>query len=63
MPEKLERCVAKVKAKGNVKNPWAVCIASTGIKRKKGGGWTKGKTSKKKSDAELKRRVLKARAS
>ena len=43
MPPKLERCVRKVKRKGGVKNAWAVCIKATGIKRKKGGGWTKGK--------------------
>jgi hypothetical protein len=48
MPKKLERCIRKVKAKGKVKNPWAVCISATGIKKKKGGGWTKGKKSKKK---------------
>ena len=30
MPEKLDRCVADVKAKGGVDNPWAVCKASTG---------------------------------
>lgn len=30
MPEKLDRCVADVKAKGDVKNPWAVCKASIG---------------------------------
>lgn len=37
MPAKLERCVAKVKA-ANAKrsgdrkvNPWAVCVASTGL--------------------------------
>ena len=47
MPPKLERCVKKVKAKGGVKNPWAVCVASTGIKRKRGGGWTKGKSKKR----------------
>jgi len=28
MPEKLDRCVADVKAKGGVDNPWAVCNAS-----------------------------------
>lgn len=27
-PEKLHRCVRKVKAKGGVDNPWAVCNAS-----------------------------------
>lgn len=47
MPAKLERCVRKVKAKRNVKNAWAVCIKSTGMKKKKGGGWTKGKKGKK----------------
>ena len=48
MPAKLERCIRKVRAqnrKGKKKvNPYAVCSASTGIKRKKGGGWTKGKS-------------------
>ena len=39
MPKKLERCVAKVKAKGGVKSPYAVCVEATGIKKKKGGGW------------------------
>jgi len=47
LPKKLERCVKKVRAKGGVKSPWAVCIKATGIKRKKGGGWTKGKKKKK----------------
>jgi len=28
MPAKLDRCVADVKAKGGVDNPWAVCQAS-----------------------------------
>jgi len=41
MPARLERCVRKVK--GKVKNPWAVCVKATGMKRKKGGGWAKGK--------------------
>lgn len=41
MPKKLEKCVKKVT--GKVKNPWAVCVKSTGIKPKKGGGWTTGK--------------------
>jgi hypothetical protein len=48
MPKKLERCVRKVRAKGKVRSPYAVCAKSTGIKRKKGGGWTKGKKTKKK---------------
>lgn len=43
MPAKLDRCVRKVRAKGGVKNPYAVCVKSTGIKPKKGGGWTKGR--------------------
>ena len=50
MPPKLERCVAKVKAQNRKRkkkvNPYAVCAVSTGIKRKKGGGWTKGKKKK-----------------
>lgn len=48
MPGKLDRCVEKVRAKGGVKNPYAICVASTGIKKRKGGGWTKGKSTKKK---------------
>jgi hypothetical protein len=32
MPKKLERCVKKVKASGKKVNPWAVCVASTGLK-------------------------------
>lgn len=33
MPAKLERCVRKVKAKSGKKvNPYAVCVASTGLK-------------------------------
>lgn len=32
MPTKLIRCVRKVKAKKTAVNPWAVCIASTGLK-------------------------------
>lgn len=52
MPEKIERCVRKVKAKakksGKKVNAWAVCSKSTGIKKKKGGGWTKGKKTKTK---------------
>jgi len=30
VPEKLDRCVADVKAKGGADNPWAVCNASIG---------------------------------
>ena len=47
MPKRLERCVRKVRAKGGVKSPWAVCVAATGIKKRKGGGWSKGKKKKK----------------
>ena len=44
MPKKIERCVKKVKATGKSKSSaWAICSKSTGIKKKKGGGWTKGK--------------------
>jgi hypothetical protein len=44
MPKKLDSCVNKVKAKSDKSvNPYAVCSASTGIKKKKGGGYTKGK--------------------
>ena len=35
MPEKLDRCVADVKAKGGVDNPWAVCNASIGKTQEK----------------------------
>ena len=34
MPAKLDRCVADVKAKGDVENPWAVCNASIGKETK-----------------------------
>lgn len=44
MPKKLDSCFNKVKANSGKKvNPYAVCSASTGIKKKKGGGYTKGK--------------------
>ena len=43
MPAKLERCVRKVKKKGETRDPWAVCVKATGMKKKKSGGWTKGK--------------------
>lgn len=47
-PKKLDRCVKKVKAKGHSKSSaFAICSSSTGIKRKKGGGWTKGKSTKR----------------
>lgn len=48
MPKKLERCVKKVQGQGKSKSSaYAICSNSTGIKKKKGGGWTKGKTGKK----------------
>ena len=47
MPAKLERCVEKVKAKGSGVNPWAVCVASTGLKPHKRGSTSKGKKTKK----------------
>lgn len=31
MPKRLDRCVKKVKKKG-IKNPWGICIKSTGLK-------------------------------
>ncbi len=34
MPDKLDRCVDDVKAKGGVDNPWAVCNASIGKETK-----------------------------
>jgi len=34
VPKKLDDCVAKVKAKGEVDNPWAVCNASIGKEAK-----------------------------
>ena len=43
MPKKLEDCVAKVKARnGSRVNPWAVCVASTGLKPHKGSKPAKG---------------------
>ena len=35
MPAAFERCVKKVKAKGGVKNPYAVCNARKKRKRKR----------------------------
>ena len=41
MPKKLDSCVKKVKAQGKDEQAaYAICSNSTGIKRKKGGGWT-----------------------
>ena len=38
MPKKLVDCVKKVKASGSADNPYAVCVASTGLhfEKKKG---------------------------
>ena len=47
MPKVLERCVQKVRAQGNAKNAYAICVESTGYKRKRGGGWTKSDAKKK----------------
>lgn len=42
MPKKLDKCVKKVKKDGKSEDSaYAICSASTGIKKKKGGGWTK----------------------
>jgi hypothetical protein len=42
MPKKLERCITAVTKKGvPEKAAWPICVKSTGIKRKKGGGWTR----------------------
>jgi hypothetical protein len=35
MPKKLMDCVNKVKRSGRDVNPWAVCVASTGLKPEK----------------------------
>ena len=44
MPAKLERCVRKVKSQGKSEsNAYGICVKATGCKRKKGGGWAKGK--------------------
>jgi hypothetical protein len=46
MPAKLKRCVGKVKKQGNDESSaYAICSSSTDIKRKKGGGWTKGEST------------------
>lgn len=48
MPAKLERCVQDLMRQGHSKSSaYAICVKSTGIKKKKGGGWTKGKKTKK----------------
>ncbi len=49
MPKKLDSCVKKVKKQGKDESAaYAICSDSTGIKRKKGGGWTKSKSTKDK---------------
>ena len=47
MPAKLDRCLRKVRRKKGIRSAYAICVASTGIKRRKGGGWTKGKKTRK----------------
>lgn len=42
MPKKLDKCIKKVKDEGKSEDSaYAICSSSTGIKKKKGGGWTK----------------------
>jgi len=44
MPAILDSCVKKVMAQGKSESrAYGICVASTGWKRKKGGGWTKKK--------------------
>jgi hypothetical protein len=44
MPKILDKCVKKVKKQGKSKSSaYAICVKSTGWKKKKGGGWTKKK--------------------
>jgi hypothetical protein len=44
MPAKLERCIKHVMSQGKSKSSaYGICCESTGIKKKKGGGWTQGK--------------------
>ncbi len=44
MPKALDDCVKKLKKKGHTwDSAYAICAESTGIKKKKGGGWAKGK--------------------
>lgn len=48
MPKKLDRCVKGVMRGGKSKSSaYGICVKSTGIKKKKGGGWTKGKKKRK----------------
>lgn len=47
MPEKLDRCVRKLKRKGyDEQSAYALCSKSTGWKRGKGGKWVKRKERK-----------------
>jgi len=49
MPEKLDRCVRKVKRKGYTKSEaYAICAKSTGWVRGSGGKWVKKKKRGKK---------------
>lgn len=54
MPKKLDRCVKKVKKQGkDESSAYAICSASTGYKRKKSGGWRKGKKKTKNESVKL----------
>jgi hypothetical protein len=49
MPEKLDRCVRKVRKKGYTKSEaYAICSKSTGWVRGKGGKWVNKKKRRKK---------------
>ena len=44
MPAILDRCVKDLMAQGKSESrAYGICVASTGWKKKKGGGWTKKK--------------------
>lgn len=44
MPKKLEKMVKAIERSGkSEKAAYAIAVSKTGIHRKKGGGWTKGK--------------------
>ena len=46
MPAKLKRCVKRVRAKGGVRNAYAVCVAATGQKPYKSGHHKKRRKKK-----------------
>ncbi|MDY6957574.1 MAG: hypothetical protein SVK08_00320 [Halobacteriota archaeon] len=51
MPAKLDRCLLKVMKTGKYTKDqaYAICVKSTGWKRKKGGGWTNRRPKVKQS--------------